>query len=301
MEYENLTVDIDGPVATITLNRPDKLNALSAALVADYDAALSGLAPGDKVRVIRLRGAGRAFCSGYDLSPPDDGRERIYGPRGPASSRPNGEADGERALADYGESFALLEREGMRQQAERWLRLWNYRKPVIAQVHGYCLSGGLDLLSTTDLAFAAAGTQFGHPASRGVGIPVLMGMLPLKIGAAKTKRLLFTGDLIDADRALDWGLVEWVTDAADLDARAMDYCQRAAMLPMDALTIHKQAVNRWSELMGARVAALEMVDMDALYHTTPAYFEFNRRIQENGLQRALAWRDGPFRARTPSS
>ena len=294
MEFESLTVDTDGPVATITLNRPDKLNALSAGLMADYDAALAALSPGDKVRVIRLRGAGRAFCSGYDLS-----RSRDGGSHGAAADNSSngaaGRASDDGTLAGYGESFALLEREGMRQQAERWLRIWNYRKPVIAQVHGYCLSGGLDLLSTTDLAFAARGTRFGHPASRAVGIPVLMGMLPLKIGAARTKRILFTGDLIDADRALDWGLVEWVVDPQELDDRVMEYCQRAAILPMDALTIHKQAVNRWSELMGARVAALEMVDMDALYHTTPAYFEFNRRVVESGLQHALAWRDSPFR------
>jgi enoyl-CoA hydratase len=298
MEFENLTVSIDGPVATITLNRPDKLNALSAGLMADYDAALTALAPGDRVRVIRLRGSGRAFCSGYDLSPPGPGSQRSYGPADTPRSPQMEKANGERALADHGESFALLEREGMRQQAERWLRIWNYRKPVIAQVHGYCLSGGLDLLATTDLAFAASGTRFGHPAARGVGIPVLMGMLPLKIGPARTKRILFTGDLIDADTALDWGLVEWVADPAELDELALAYCQRAAMLPMDALTVHKQAVNRWSELMGARVAALEMVDMDALYHTTPAYFEFNRQIKEHGLQHALAWRDGPFRGFT---
>jgi enoyl-CoA hydratase len=306
VEFESLTVETDGPVATITLNRPDKLNALSSGLMADYDAALAALAPGDKVRVIRLRGAGRAFCSGYDLSPPADSTATSYGNSAhDGADIARGKADETNddawALADYGESFALREREGMRQQAERWLRIWNYRKPVIAQVHGYCLSGGLDLLSTTDLAFAATGTRFGHPASRGVGIPVLMGMLPLKIGAAKTKRILFTGDLIDAAEALDWGLVEWVVEAEELDDRVMAYCQRAAMLPMDALTIHKQAVNRWSELMGGRVAALEMVDMDALYHTTPAYFEFNRRIREHGLQHALAWRDDPFKVSGPTS
>jgi enoyl-CoA hydratase len=295
VDFEHLIIETDGPVATITLNRPHKLNALSSELMADYDAALTALAPGDKVRVIRVRGAGRAFCSGYDLSPSTNaGNVPGHGPVAPAGSATGGNADGRRALADYGESFALLEREGMRQQAERWLRIWNYRKPVIAQVHGYCLSGGLDLLSTTDLAFAARGTRFGHPASRSVGIPVLMGMLPLKIGAAKTKRILFTGDLIDADTAADWGLVEWVADPAELDQLTLAYCQRAAMLPMDALTIHKHAVNRWSEVIGARLAALEMVDLDSLYHTTPAYFEFNRRIQEYGLQHALAWRDGPF-------
>lgn len=304
MDFENLLVDIDGAVATITLNRPHALNALSAGLMADYDAALTALAPGDAVRVIRVRGAGRAFCPGYDLSP-SKGGDGAYarGATGDTTANgggPTGNAAGadpeSRGLADFGESATLLEREGMRLIAERWLRLWNYKKPVIAQVHGYCLSGGLDLLSTTDLAFAATGTRFGHPASRGVGIPILLGMLPLKIGAAKTKRLLFTGDLIDAAEALEWGLVEWVVDADELDERTMEYCRRVAMLPMDGLSIHKHAVNRWSEIQGSRVASLEMVDMDALYHTTPVYHEFTRRIAQYGLQQALAWRDGPFKA-----
>lgn len=292
MEFENVQVEIDGPVATITLNRPQTLNALSAGLMADYDAALTALAPGDTVRVIRLRGAGRAFCPGYDLSPPD-GQEGAYARGADGASA----ADrGEPGAAELGESFTMLEREGMRQIAERWLRIWNYKKPVIAQVHGYCLSGGLDLLSTTDLAFAADGTRFGHPASRAVGIPLLMGMLPFKIGAARTKRILFTGDLIDAAEALEWGLVDWVVDADELDARTMEYCRRVALLPMDGLSIHKQAVNRWSEVQGIRTASLDMVDLDALYHTTPAYHEFGRRIAEHGLQSALAWRDGPFKA-----
>lgn len=134
MDFENLTVETDGPVATITLNRPDKLNALCAGLMADYDAALTALSPGDKVRVIRLRGAGRAFCPGYDLSRPGDGDGGSHGATADGSS--HGAADrasDDGTLAGYGESFALLEREGMRQQAERWLRIWNYRKPVIAQ------------------------------------------------------------------------------------------------------------------------------------------------------------------------
>ena len=178
---------------------------------------------------------------------------------------------------------------------ERWLRIWNYRKPVIAQVHGHCLSGGLDLLATTDLAFAAAGSRFGHPAARGVGIPIMLGMLPLKIGAQKTKRLLFTGDLIDAELAHGWGLVDWVCDQNELDRRVLEYCRRVVLLPTDALTIHKHVVNRWSELAGARTAAYECVDFDALFHTTPSYLEFRRRAISDGVKSTLEWRDAPFR------
>jgi enoyl-CoA hydratase len=290
MSYDNLLVDVDGAVATITLNRPHALNALSGGLMDDYEAALAELNAGDSVHVIRLKGAGRAFCSGYDIAAPL-GATGGYLP----SAAPATTTEQDPPLAAMGEGFSLREREGLRLQAERWLRLWNYRKPVIAQVHGYCLSGGLDLLATTDLAFAATGTRFGHPASRAVGIPVILGMLPLKIGASKTKHLLFTGDYIEAGEAREWGLVDRVFDPEELDERTLAYCRRVALVPTEALAIHKHVVNRWSEVMGARTASYESVDFDVLYHTTPAYHEFIRRIMKDGLQSALAWRDNPFK------
>jgi enoyl-CoA hydratase len=189
-DYENVLVDVDGPVATITLNRPEQLNAMSNGLLDDLYAALRELNPGDDVRVIRLRGAGRAFCPGYDLSPSSSYRGAQGG------SRERGTA-----MADMGESSIARDREGLRHMIERWLWMWNYRKPVVAQTHGYCLSGGLDLIGACDIVFAAEGTLFGHPAARGMGIPVTLGMMPIKIGAAATKELLFTGDLIDAAEA----------------------------------------------------------------------------------------------------
>jgi enoyl-CoA hydratase/carnithine racemase len=289
MGFENILVDVDGPVATITLDRPDSLNALNDELVDEYESALADLERGDAVRVIRLKGAGRAFCSGYDLAPPPGAAAANY----PGALSPWGTAGG--SLAEMGQGLPMAEREMLRKQVERWLRIWNYRKPVVAQVHTYCLSGGLDLLSTTDLVFAAEGTRFGHPAARAVGIPVMLGMLPLKIGAQKTKRILFTGDLIDAELAEKWGLVDWVCAAEELDDRVLDYCHRVANVPSDALTVHKHVVNRWSELMGARTGAYESADFDVLYHTTPSYAEFRRRVGSDGLRSALAWRDDPFK------
>ena len=159
-EFQNVIVETDGPVGTITLNRPEQLNAMSTGLLDDLFQALRDLNPGDDVRVIRLRGAGRAFCPGYDLSPGS-----TY------SSLPRTAPGGGTAMADLGESSIARDRESLRQMIERWLWMWNYRKPIIAQTHGYCLSGGLDLIGACDIVFAAEGTLFGHPAARGMGIP----------------------------------------------------------------------------------------------------------------------------------
>jgi enoyl-CoA hydratase len=291
MEFENVLVDIDGPVATITLNRPEKLNALSAALRADLHNALVALSPGDSVRVIRLKGAGRAFCPGYDLSPgrPRPGRES-YAPAGAQ----DGQAADSDALADFGESGIAVDRESLREMADSWLWMWNYRKPIIAQTHSYCLSGGLDLIGTCDIVFAAEGTRFGHPAARGLGVPPILGMLPMKIGAAATKELLFTGDLVDAQTAKELGIIQHVVPAADLDERVMALCQRIAMMPLDILTVAKHATNRWMELQGVRTAAYESADFDSITHLSPAAREFARRSGEEGLRAALTWRDGPF-------
>ena len=285
MEFENVLVDTDGPVATITLNRPEKLNALSAGLRADLHDALVALSPGDQIRVIRLKGAGRAFCPGYDLSP----RPRTDHSYDAADAEARGDA-----LADFGESGISVDREQLRDMADSWMWMWNYRKPIIAQTHSYCLSGGLDLIGTCDIVFAAEGTRFGHPAARGLGIPPIMGMLPMKIGAAATKELLFTGDLVDAQTARELGIVQHVVPAAELDVRVMALCQRIAMQPLDMLTIHKHATNRWMELQGVRTAAYESADYDAIAHLSPATREFARRSREEGLRSALTWRDAPY-------
>jgi enoyl-CoA hydratase len=282
-EFQNVIVETDGPVATITLNRPEQLNAMSTGLLDDLYGALRELNPGDDVRVIRLRGAGRAFCPGYDLSPSSS-----YGGRA-GTAREQGDA-----MADMGESSIARDRESLRQMIERWQWMWSYRKPIIAQTHGYCLSGGLDLIGACDIVFAADGTLFGHPAARGMGIPVTIGMMPMRIGAMATKELLFTGDLFDAEEAKELGLVRRVLPADELDAYTLAFCQRVAMNPLDILSVHKHITNRTLELMGIRTAAMEGAEFDSIAHLAPSFKEFGRRTMDEGLRGALAWRDGPY-------
>jgi enoyl-CoA hydratase len=121
-----------------------------------------------------------------------------------------------------------------------------------------------------------------------------MGMLPMKIGAAATKELFFTGDLVDAQTAKELGIIQHVVPAAELDERVMALCQRIAMQQLDMLTIHKHMTNRWMELQGVRTAAYEGADYDAIAHLSPAAHEFARRSREEGLRSALTWRDAPY-------
>ena len=280
--YENLLVDIDGPVATITLNRPEKLNAISQGLRDDLEAALRELNPGDAVRVIRLKAAGRAFCAGYDLTPE----------RGALNWRPN-QRTGDNAW-QLGESRIALDREGLRQSVDRWLWMWSYRKPIVAQVHGWCLAGGGEMIGACDIVFAAQDARFGHPAGRAIGIPPTLGMWPIKIGLLKTKELLFSGDTIDGVEAERLGMINRALPVDELEAQTMAYCQRIAQVPLDGLSVHKHSANRWFEIMGLRTAAAEGAEFDAIWHEAPSIAEFSNKARQEGLKAALEWRDDPF-------
>ena len=279
-DYENILLDVDGAVATITLNRPEKLNAISMGLLDDLSDCLRELRPGDAVRVIRLKAAGRAFCAGYDITP------------AAPNWRPN-ERTGD-AAAELGESRIALDRENLREYVDRWLWMWSYRKPIIAQVHGYCLAGGGDMIGACDIVFAASDARFGHPAGRALGIPTIAGVWPFKIGMLKSKELLFTGDMIDGVEAEKIGMINHAVDEQELDQTVADFCKRVAQVPLDLLTVHKHTTNRWFELAGLRTAFYESSDFDAIAHEAPVRTEFHKIAQEHGLKHALAWRDGPF-------
>ena len=281
-EFENVLVDVEGPVATITLNRPEKLNALSEGLRSDLHSALAELNPGDSVRVIRIRGAGRAFCAGYDITPDDNDFQFV-------PSRRSGDQAWE-----LGESMVAMNREHLRDSIERWLWIWSYRKPIIAQVHGWCLAGGNDLVGSCDMIFASESARFGHPAGRALGQPPTLGMWPVKIGMLKAKEMLFSGDTIDGREAERIGMINRVYGEDELDAETMAYCQRIAQVPLDGLTVHKHSVNRWAELMGVRMSAIEGTEFNAIFAEAPTIAEFGKISRSKGLKAALEWRDDPF-------
>ncbi len=256
------------------LNRPDKLNALSHELVEALDRAIAAAVADTRVRVIAIAGAGRAFCSGYDLNEEVD--EVIDGPL---------------------EWRALLARD-----IEATLRVWDCPKPVIAQVHGYCLAGGLELAMACDLIVAAEGTKLGEPEIRYGSAPVTL-LMPALVGQKKTRELLLTGDLIDAAEAERIGLVNRVVPADRLATEVDELAGRIARTPPEVLRLTKGMLNRAMDAAGLREAVAAGLDIGSIINSadTPEQREWDVIVRRDGLKAALAWRDARYESERTGS
>jgi enoyl-CoA hydratase len=259
--------DRRGPVLWLTLNRPEKLNALSYELVRELRAALRGAADDEDVKVVVVTGAGRAFSAGFDLSEE-------------AESRTEG-ADRWRAiLAD---------------DVELTLELWSLPKPTIAAVRGWCLAGGCDLAMACDLIVAAEDARFGEPEIRYGSGPVTL-LMPFLLGQKKTNELLFTGDAIAASEAERIGLVNRVVGVDELEQAVDDLVRKIVPTPLPVLRLTKLALLRAYEAMGLRSAVLANLDLSAILNAadTPEQRRFDEIVSTQGLKAALAWRDSRY-------
>jgi enoyl-CoA hydratase len=255
----------------LTMNRPDRLNALNGELVEALSGALAEAESDDGVSVLILRGAGRAFCAGYDL-----------------------EEDAGTGPMDSAGWYEELER-----SAARMLELIDHPKPVIAQVHSYCLAGGTDLMLACDLCVCSEDALFGYPDIR-FGSGVVTMLLPWVVGARKAKELLFTGkDRVPAEEALRIGLVNRVVPAGELDDATLALADEIAKNEPFVVRATKRAVNRVWELSGMREGVAANVELDVMIEAAnlPQRDEFRRITKEQGLKAAIAWRDARFRER----
>jgi len=249
----------------LILNRPTKLNALSAELRDALADAIAAAAADERVRVIAIAGAGRAFCSGYDLS--------------------------EAAPPTAWQWRDVLERD-----IRAMLALWSCPKPVIAQVHGYALAGGLELAMACDLVVAAEGSQLGEPEIRFGSAPVTL-LMPFVVGQKRTRALLMTGDLIDASEAERIGLVNRVVPADRLAAEVDDLADRLARVPSDVMAPTKLMLNRAMDAAGF-AAAVEMgLDLQSFINMSETAREFDAIVRAQGLKAALEWRDRRYAER----
>ncbi len=280
MEFETVVYEKEGGKARITLNRPEKLNALSAKLQRELNAALWEADNDSAVHVVVLSGAGRAFCAGYDLTP-----MQSPPPRRDASEAYTSVYRGGTSMDD---DIWQLER----QQRDR-MAIWDLHKPVIAQVHGYCLAGGTDLALLCDLVVAADDAVIGFPPVRAMGSPPGH-MWTYLVGPQWAKYFLLTGDSVTGREAAEIGLVFKSVPSGALEAEVEALAAKMEKIDIELLSPNKRIVNAALELMGARTLQRMAAENDGRAHQAPSVREFGRIAMTQGLKAALEWRDGKF-------
>jgi enoyl-CoA hydratase len=252
-------------IAVLTLNRPDKLNAINAAMIAGLHGALDTAEADDGIRVVVIVGAGRAFSSGFDLDMETGGEGRPD----PLAVR--------RALEN---DFRII------------MRFWDCPKVTIAAVHRYCLGSAMELAVACDLTIAAEDCLFGAPEVRfGSGIVALL--LPWLAGPKQAKRMLLTGDdRVSARDALAMGLISDVVPNDRLLDEALSVAERIAGNDPLAVKLTKQAINRSLDIAGLRQALAQALEIDVLIESTdsPEKREFEAVLRRDGVKAALAWR-----------
>jgi enoyl-CoA hydratase/carnithine racemase len=258
-------------VATLTLNRPERRNAITPDLIADFRDGLARAQADGDVRVVRLRGAGRAFCAGYDIG---------WGSASMVEDEAGGPWD---PIADY---------ETMRGFVDAYMSLWRSPKPVVAQVHGACVAGGTDFALCSDLIVCSEDCRIGYPPARVWGSPTTA-MWMYRVGLERSKRLLLTGDAIDGRRAVQWGLASEAVPEPELDGAGLALARRVALLPHNQAHMMKLLVNQAFEQMGLHTTQLVGTLLDGAARHTPEGAAFTQRGLED-VRGAVAERDAPF-------
>lgn len=277
VEYE-----IQDRVATITLNRPERRNALSRELLTELRDALLESDDRRDVSVIVLKGAGKDFCSGYDVS-------TTY------ANTADREAEASSVYRDGSPGDLDSDAWRLERGQELVRTLVDIHKPVIAQVHGHCLAGGTDLALYCDIVLAAEDATIGFPAVRSLGVPPNM-MWPYLIGPQWAKRLLFTGDCLRGADAAKLGLVLDAYPSAALDGEVRELARRISLNDQGVLSAVKRSVNLALELAGAGTMPRLAAEIDARAHRShgPRQMAFMSDIASSGLKEALKNRDEPF-------
>lgn len=271
MAYSTLLYEVADRVATITLNRPERLNAINAVMPGEIRDAVESADADDAVHVIVLKGAGKGFCGGYDLV---------------EFAESGGETSGAQAMPwDPTVDYALMSR-----WTDDFMALWRSRKPVICQIHGAAAAGGSDIALCCDLVVMAEDARIGYPPARVWGVPTTM-MWIYRLGLEKAKRMLFTGDLISGREAAEMGLVLKAVPAGRLEAEVAALCDRIKGVPRNQLMMCKLAVNQAYENMGLRSTQMLATFFDGIARHSPEGVWFRERAQEVGFKQAVKERD----------
>ncbi|MBI2748300.1 MAG: crotonase/enoyl-CoA hydratase family protein [Burkholderiales bacterium] len=272
MRYSTLKTSVDGRIARITLNRPQRLNAINEKMPGEIRRAVEAANGDDRVHVIVLAGAGRAFCAGYDL--------KVFA-----------EAKGTNPAIQDMPWDPMRDYKVMRRWTEDFFSIWRSYKPVICKVHGYAVAGGSDIALSADIVVMAEDARIGYMPARVWGCPTTA-MWVYRLGAEKAKRMLLTGDTIDGRTAKAWGLVLDAVPANKLDAVVNTLARRMAGVPKNQLMMQKLMINQAYENMGLANTQMLATLFDGITRHSPEGLWFKRYAEEHGFHEAVKWRDG---------
>ncbi len=274
-EFKTLTITKDprNPrVARLLLNRPERLNAITDDTPRDIRAAVEWANADDEVHVIVVSGAGKGFCGGYDLA--DTAEQHIEHP-----------CQQEKTPWDPMVDYAYMKR-----NTEDFMSLWRSPKPTIAQVHGAAVAGGSDIALCCDLLVMAEDARIGYMPTRVWGCPTTA-MWSFRLGPARAKQLMFTGDVLSGRQAADWGLANLAVPAEQLDAETFKLAERMAGVPRGHLAMHKMVVNQTMLTAGLEQTQMMATVFDGITRHNPEGLWFRRYAQTEGFKAAVQWRD----------
>jgi enoyl-CoA hydratase/carnithine racemase len=284
--------EVDGRVARITLNRPERGNGITRGLLTELEGLVERADLDPAVHVLLLSGAGKGFCGGYDLV------ESAEGQMGPTESGALPGSPLHPLVIKENHSPGrpwdpMVDHAMMSRNVRAFMSLYHCSKPVVCKVHGFCVAGGTDMALCSDLLVIAADAKIGYPPARVWGSPTTA-LWAYRVGPQRAKRLLFTGDTITGAEAAEWGLAVEAPAAADLDDRTEILLERIARVPLNQLMMAKLALN--SALLAQGVATSGMVStvFDGIARHTREGHGFVERAVAVGYREAVRERDEPF-------
>jgi enoyl-CoA hydratase len=271
MKFGDVLYESHDRVATLTLNRPQRYNAISESMPEDIANAFEHAERDDSVHVIVLTGAGKGFCGGYDLN--------IYA-----------ESSGENPAIQDMPWDPTLDYKFMQRCTEHFMSIWRCNKPVIARVNGDAIAGGSDIALCCDMIVMNQDARIGYPPARVWGCPTTA-MWVYRLGAEKAKRMLFTGDLVSGSEAEQMGLILQAVALADLDQAVARLTDRIKGVPKNQLMMMKMLVNQAYENMGLNSTQQLATIFDGIARHSPEGVAFKQRAEEVGFKKAVSERD----------
>jgi enoyl-CoA hydratase/carnithine racemase len=293
-DLNTMLYEVDGRIARVTLNRPERGNGITFEMPRELAVCVERANLDPEVHAIALAGNGTGFCGGYDLVASAEG----MGDGGlGAEDAPAGSPVDPMTIAKNhdpsGTWDPVTDFQMMWRNVRGFMSLFHSEKPVLCKVHGYCVAGGTDMALCSDLLVIEDQAKIGYPPARVWGVPTTA-LWAARIGPARAKRLLLTGDSLSGTEAVEWGLANEAAPAAELDGCFEGLLERVARVPINQLVMHKLLVNQALYAQGLQATQVLGTFFDGIARHTPEGFAWQQRAAEAGFKEAVRERDEPF-------